>query len=185
MENNRIAEGFFFYTEKDAALAAQEQKKVEYLEARMDYNNPESVLKIYVRAIRERIFKTPVGMMYLKHLQQFLLEQEGINQEEIVPIPMHVAFDGELREQTNPAKKRVQPSQKKPKKSNVLPVSIILNIALVAAVIAMFVITLNSSQPNILNYEKNLVNQYSAWEQELTEREQAVREKELELKLEK
>lgn len=185
MENNRIAEGFAFYTDKDAVLATQEQKKIEYLEARMDYSNPESVLKLYVRAIRERIFKTPVGMMYLKHLQQFLLEQEGINQEEIVPIPMYVTFDSEIREQTNPAKKRVQPSQKKSKKSNALPVSIILNIALIGAVIAMFVITLNSNQPNILNYEKNLVNQYSSWEQELTEREQIVREKELELKLQK
>lgn len=185
MENSRIAEGFSFYTEKDAALAAQEQKKIEYLEARMDYNNPESVLMLYSRAIRERIFKTPVGIIYLKHLQEFLMEQEEINPEEIVPIPMYVTFDGELREQTNPAKKRVQPSQKKSKKSNALPVSIILNIALVGAVIAMFVITLNSSQPNILNYEKNLVNQYSSWEQELTEREQVVREKELELKLQK
>ena len=30
MGTNREAEGFSFYTEKDAALAAQEQKKVEY-----------------------------------------------------------------------------------------------------------------------------------------------------------
>lgn len=151
----------------------------------MDYHNPASVLVIYTRAIRERIFKTPVGMLYLRHLQHYLSKQETIQPEQIIPIPMFVAFDGELREQTHPARKRVQPSQKKPKKSNALPISIILNIALVAAVIAMFVITLKSDQPNILNYEKNLVNQYSAWEQELTEREQAVREKELELKLQK
>lgn len=185
MENNRIAEGFSFYTEKDAALAVQEQKKVEFLETKMDYNNPESVMKIYSRAIGERIFKTPIGIMYLRHLQMFLMEQEAINPDDVPAIPLYVTFDGEIREQTSPARKRVEPSVKKKKKSNALPISIILNIALIGAVISMFYITLNSSQPNILNYEKNLVNQYSAWEQELTIREQAVREKELELKLTK
>ena len=49
---------------------------------------------------------------------------------------------------------------------------------LVIAIIAMLVITLSSDQPNILNYETALQNRYSTWEQELTERERAVREKE-------
>ena len=62
--------------------------------------------------------------------------------------------------------------------------SVMLNVVLVIAVIAMFVITLTSDQPNVLNYERALTNRYASWEQELTEREQAVREKERELKLE-
>ena len=33
----------------------------------------------------------------------------------------------------------------------------------------MFAIALTSDEPNILNYERALVNKYSAWEQELTE----------------
>ncbi|MBO5335922.1 MAG: hypothetical protein J6A94_02170 [Lachnospiraceae bacterium] len=183
MGTNREAEGFSFYTEKDAALAAQEQKKVEYLEERMNYNNPAGVLKIYSRAVQERIFQTPVGIIYLKKLQQYLKEQPGILPEEIPPIPLFVNFDGEIRERTNPAKKRIKPAAKK--KSNALPISILLNIGLIIAVIAMFVITLNSSQPNILNYKKNLENQYATWEQELTEREAVVREKELELKIQR
>ena len=149
----------------------------------MNYDNPESVLKIYTRAIQERIFKTPVGMIYLKQLQQYLLEQESINGEDVLPITLFVNFDGELREQSNPTRARVQPSKKKEKKSMALPVSIILNVGLIVLVISMFAITLDSSQPNILNYEKNLINQYAAWEQELTEREQAIRERELELKI--
>lgn len=178
-----IVDGFLLYTEKDAALAAQEQKKIEYLEAKMDYRNPKNILTVYTKIIKERIFKTPVGMTYLKQLQAFLMKQPGIKKEDILPIPLYVTFDTEIREQTNPAKKRIVPSKKKQKKSMALPISIILNIGLCIAVIAMFVIALNSSQPNILNYEKNLVNHYSTWEQELTEREQVVREKELELKL--
>ena len=59
-----------------------------------------------------------------------------------------------------------------------------MNIVMIVAIIAMFVITLNSDQPNILNYERNLQNKYASWEQELTQREQTVREKERELHIE-
>ena len=45
----------------------------------------------------------------------------------------------------------------------------------------MFVITIKSDNPNILNYETALQNRYSAWEQELNDREKAIKEKELEL----
>ena len=52
---------------------------------------------------------------------------------------------------------------------------------MIVLVIAMFVITLTADQPNILNYVRALLNKYATWEQELTEREAAVRERELEL----
>lgn len=65
-----------------------------------------------------------------------------------------------------------------------LCLSVIMNIVMIVAIIAMFVITLNSDQPNILNYERNLQNKYASWEQELTQREQTVREKERELHIE-
>ncbi len=48
----------------------------------------------------------------------------------------------------------------------------------VLLVIAMFAITLTGKNPNILNYERALTDQYNlSWEQELTEREAAVRGK--------
>jgi len=172
--------GFSFSTEKDAALAIQEQKKIEYLEARLDYNNPAGILSIYQKAIKERIFKTPLGLEYLKHLQEYLLSRPEIEKENIPPIPLYKNYDGEFRTRTAPARNRVKPAVKK--KSMALPMSIMLNIVLIIAMIAMFAITLNANQPNILNYEKTLTDRYAYWEQELTEREQAVREKERELK---
>ena len=45
----------------------------------------------------------------------------------------------------------------------------------------MFLITLKSDNPNILNYKQVLTNQYASWEQNLTERENRIREKEQEL----
>ncbi|MGN0167667.1 MAG: hypothetical protein ACI4AB_06485 [Acetatifactor sp.] len=176
----RSVGGYVFFTEKDAQLARAEEKKIEYLEARIDYSRPESILHVYEKAIHERIFKTPVGLEYLKGLRKFLLEQEEIDPDKVMDIPLYSNFDGEIREQSSPAKTRIQPSPAK-KEHPYFAVSVILNILLVLAICAMFSISLNSNNPNILNYEKNIKNQYAAWEQELTEREQAVREKEKEL----
>ena len=184
METDFIVEGFQFATKKDAELAEQERKKIEYLEAHIDYNNPESILKIYTKAIQDRVFKTPVGTMYLKQLQDFLKQKEEVNQEEVTAIPLYITYDGEIRSHTSPAKQRIQPSTQKEKKNNLLSAAIAVNVALVIAIIAMFYITLKADQPNILNYEQNLVNKYAAWEQELTEREQALREQELQMKKE-
>lgn len=176
-----ISEGFSFYTEKDAALAETEQRKVEYLKSRLDYNNAESILRIYKKAIAERIFKSPVGLFFLREMQQYLLRQPGIDPVEVDAIPLYVSFEGEFREQSNPARSRVRPAQNSgPKKSPALRISVIANIGLAAAVIAMFAIALGASEPNILNYERVLTDRYASWEQELTEREQAIRERELE-----
>lgn len=179
--DNSIVEGYSFLNEEDAKRAAGERKRISYIEERLDYSKPESVLAIYRKAIKERVFKTPIGLRYLKNMQEFLLGQPQISDEDVPPIPLQLSFDNVLREQTSPAHVRIQPAAKKVEKSPILPISIILNIALVIAVVAMFAITLNSEQPNVLNYEKALVNRYAGWEQELTEREQAVREKERQL----
>lgn len=178
------AEGYSFYTEKDAALAENERRKVEYLEARLDYNQPESILRIYKKAIEDRVFKSPVGLLFLKNLQMYLLNQPEISADDVDVIPLYVSFEDEFRETPNPARSRVKPEEPKPaKKSKALPISIILNIGLAVAVVAMFAVALKADQPNILNYEHAIQNKYASWEQELTEREQEIRQKELELQI--
>lgn len=178
-------EGFHFYTEKDAQLARTEKQRIEYLEERIDYSAPESILYVYEKSIHERLFRTPVGIGYLRKLRDFLLAQPEIDSERVADIPLYMAFDGELREQTSPARTRVAPSKKRDrdKEKERFLISVILNVALVCTVIAMFVISFLSEQPNIVNYERALTSKYASWEQELTEREQVIRQRELELKL--
>lgn len=179
--------GYLFYTEKDTQLARTEEQKIKYLEAHIDYNAPESIKYIYEKAIHDRLFKTPVGLQYLKHLQEFLLEQPDLETDSIVPIPLYTTFDSELREHTKPAKQRVGSSKKPDTERNkaALFISVASNILLVLAIITMFYISFKSDQPNIFNYERAIRDKYATWEQELTEREQTIREKELELKLDR
>lgn len=185
-ENNTLSVGgYLFYTEKDAQLARAEEQKIEYLEAHMDYSLPDSIRYIYEHTIQERLFRTPVGIRYLQKLRDFLLAQPGVEPGSIMDIPLYMTFDGELREYAAPARERVVPSRKKDrdKEKNRFTLSVILNVLLAGAIIAMFYISYVSEQPNVINYERALTSKYASWEQELTERERVIRETERELKI--
>lgn len=188
-QQERTVGDFLFFTECDAQLAKEEQKKIEYLEARIDYTRPDSILYVYNKAIQERIFKTPVGLAYLKNLRGFLLQQKAVSPDSVRQIPLYITFDGEIRETSAAVRPKVRPSaakseeRKKAEKHRFwFTISVIGNLLLVIAICAMFSISLKSDNPNIINYKTNLINRYASWEQELTERENAVREKERELR---
>ena len=59
----------------------------------------------------------------------------------------------------------------------------IIILVLVAVIIGMFGITLTSNLPTIVDYETKLQNKYAAWEQQLTEREAQVKQKEAQLNI--
>lgn len=180
---NLNVDGYSFMNEEDAKRAESERKRIKLIEEKMDYSKPETILAIYKKAIQERIFKTPIGVAYLRKLQMFLVKS-GIDINEIPMIPIYVTYESTLDKQPVSTRPRVQIPKKEERKSQALPLSIIINVALVLAVIAMFVISLKSNQPNILNYERVITDRYAGWEQELTEREQVVREKERQLSIE-
>lgn len=100
-----VVEGFAFASENEAEVAKKEREGIRYIKEKTNMSNPDMVLQIYNKMVREKMFVTSVGYAYLFDLQEYL--------------------------RTN---------------------------------------------PTILNYEEELLNHYSAWEQELTEREAALRE---------
>lgn len=180
-EEKRIAGGFLFLTEKEAKLAEVERKKIAYLESRIDYSKPEDILYIYDKTVKENVFSTPVGMIYLKQLQEFLLNQEGIDPASVAAIPLSNTYQEYGKAQSAKERMQAKHEDEMGAKKSQLTISIVLNMLLALAMIAMFIISLNSDSPNIINYKRVITDQYAAWEQELTERESVIREKEREL----
>lgn len=181
-QTSRNAEGFCFLSTEDAGLATREKKHIEYLESVLDYQQPEQVLMLYDKALRERIFKTPVGMIYLKHLQNFLMNKTDIDPARVPMIPVYAPCNASPVKRERPranARKKAEEEKRTAK----MRISLILNILLVIAIIAMFIMTTQSDSPNILNYRTAILNEYASWEQDLSEREQVIREKERELKI--
>ena len=176
-----VVNGFQFGTQQDAELAQNEKVRIERLEEKLDYQNQEMVYAVYKKAVNNRVFRTPVVYDFLKRLQRILHENA---QEDIANIPVYGVYS--MRESANPAIERIQASRKpvkeKPKQEFFSrKTSIIVNIGMLVLVIVMFVIATTGSNPTIINYERTLQNRYAEWEQQLSDREQVIREKEKEL----
>ncbi len=177
--------GFCFLNEEDAKLAEKERKQIDYIEGKMDYTNPEKVLSIYSKLIEEQTFKTPNGMIYLKYLQNFLLNKTAIDRTRVYAIPVYDPCDKTYTEKESVIKKRAQvvKKQEEAKKADKYKISLCVNILLVIGMIVMFAVATVTDVPNIINYKRALEDEYAAWEEELEEREAIIREKEKELRL--
>lgn len=176
-KDNLMVRGYRFGSQKDAQIAEEEIRKAEYFESRMVDKSGRKLLAVYDQIIDKKVFQTPIGWEYLKGMQKELQEQ-GIPKEEIRPIPLYLTFVHEERGQREPSvRQRIRPSRR----NDILHkyrTALFLNVLLGILVVAMFAITLNSDNPNIVNYKKAIINQYATWEQELLERESWVRKKE-------
>ncbi len=179
MNDEMIVGGFIFGTVADAELAKEELARIEYLDANMNYANTSKVLQLYDKALDTKMFHTPVGWRYLDKLKGILLDS-GYIEEEIRPVPLYNVFarteeDHSVLERIRPVKKKADPYKRK------YAFTLMVAGILLITVVAMFVIALISETPNMINYRNAIVNEYAAWEQDIKDREDAVRMKEREL----
>ncbi len=178
-EKKNIAGGFRFLSEEDAALARHELKKVQYLERHLDYQSISTIFQIYAKAVQDRTFQTPEGLAFVSKLRQKLLDS-GIEEDALEPIAVYYDITPRRLGDGYALLKKPEP-KKEEEKPGRLRTSIILNVVLALLVAAMFALAMTGNNPNILNYKRALEDRYAEWEQDLTERENALREKELEL----
>jgi len=180
-----VVEGFAFTSESEAELAKKEREGIRYVKEKMNMGNPELVLKLYNKLVREKTFTTLVGYAYLFDLQEYLRTNPQILDEEILPIEIvHPTLQESLKEEKQKHQAKLQEVKKKAAKKpvsdaalqNRYKLSLLVNLILAISVVAMFIISATSNHPTILDYEEKLINRYSAWEQELTEREAELRE---------
>ena len=170
--------GFLYGDLADVEIANQELSKIKYIDKKIERHSGETVLAVYQAALEKKMFRTPVGYSYLHQMQKRLINM-GIEKSRIPAIPLYQVFNSNYKTEERPVritiKKQVHPDIKK------LRYSIWGNVILVLLVIILFAITLTGENANIINYRNAIVNEYSEWEKELTEREQIVREKEREV----
>lgn len=147
----------------------KEEKKeldgIQYIKQQNNMKDIKTVLALYNKLSEKNIFHTKAGLAFMEELQIQLVKSKEIDNQDIYGYK--------------------EPEKKKEEKDNSYKYkyynSLIINFILLAALIAGFYITLFSKNVTILNYENMLLDKYSAWEAELTERERIVTEKEKEL----
>jgi len=178
-----IVGGYEFLSENDAQKASMDLSKINLLEARVKASRPVDIKAVYEKSIENKIFKTPIGWEYLVGLRRKLLES-GYKEEDLIPIPLNVSMTRHSAMDTLNVKQRILPQEPKKEANFKTIFSIVLNIVLLILVGVMFYITITAETDNIINYRKNITNRYAGWEQELSDREKAVREAEKRLGIE-
>lgn len=186
--NGVVISGFSFANPAEAVQAEKEAEGVKFIKEKADMSNPDMVLNIYNKMIQQKLFETAVGYAYMKELQEYLQSIPFINSEDIKPIPiLHPTLEESLRKRSRRSEEK--PKEGGKKESQVVNVNYktryrltsALSIIFAICIVAMFAITATTNNTTIVNYEQEIINRYEAWETELTEREEAVQEKEIEL----
>ena len=175
--------GVQFGSKEDVELAEQELSTVKYIEGRIQNRGSDTIMSVYKGAIERKMFRTPVGYAYMHDLQKKMAAM-GVRREDIPGVPLYQIYNNNLSEEVTPRRTITIPKRKK--KSAIIRMNrtlIMVNIILILLIIALFVSNIKGSTPTVLNYKYAIENEYASWEQELKERENAVREKERELNI--
>lgn len=245
-----VVDGFVFMNEKAAQKAHQEVDGIQYVKDRLDMGNPRMVLQMYRKLLAEQVFETPVGWVYLKELQNYLLAAPELEGEDIEAIVLPVksvslavqqtaaqstqqtaqpvtvqdtpqaaqpaASKGaqqaalqqpgerrtltpqaaarqqetlewyvekleESRQQERLAEYRRRRAEERTKESRKhLRFSLLFAFFMVLVTVGVGAVTLTDQHPNIINYESKIIQKYQDWEADLENREQILKEKELE-----
>ena len=176
----RSVEGYLFLTEEDADIAKEEVGRINFISSKMKEDNPQAVLAVYNRMIQNNTLVTPVGQEYLRTLRDYLYRSAQIPDELVSDIPVIVSYADAIKKNGEEEKKK-KPERKRKTYKKEYKNALTVIAVLVVMIVAMFVIALKSDVPNIINYRTAITNEYAAWEQELSEREAKVREREEEL----
>lgn len=179
MERN--LDGYRFSCDEDAEMASNELQKINMISSKLSANNPDNVLIVYNKCIQNNIFTTPVGIDYLKSLQSYLKKCESINQDDVMDIPIRISYADALELKANNRYKDIDARVEKNYVKE-FRFSLFFNIILVAMVIAMFFIALKADNPNILNYQNAITNEYADWQQELEKKDVELRQREQQIK---
>lgn len=175
-EEDLVVGGYQFATVADAETARMEKKKIENLEQHLDYRNPQNILLVYNKAIDNRVFLTPIGLAYLQRMQTKLINS-GVPEEKIKPVPLQGTFSNKTGNNSS-IRRSMEARGMKVEYRGRFITSVCINCLMAAAIAALIFLSLRSDIPTIINYRNAITNEYSEWEQELTERERAVREAE-------
>jgi hypothetical protein len=178
-ENEYQVCGYCFSDLQKYKEAKREAETIEYIRANTDLNDKNKVLKLYNKLVERKTLKTVVGFEFLKELQEKILKEGIISKENLPGISVGSetrqikAFSGQIDHESE-EKHRSLAEEYRIRHRN----SRIINIFLVMIIIVMFIIAIFSDRTKFKNYETEILNKYSSWEEELNAREQALDERE-------
>lgn len=177
MEKNEFrVNGIQFSSYAQAQEAQKELECIVTIKEQLDMENKNAVYQIYEKMIERDFFKSVVGYHFLLELRHLLVTDFGYNEEELSMIKVP-----KLQMDKNQEQKRLNLEQQVENLTLIKKKMSIVIAALLCMVVAMFVIAALNPNAGYINAENKVLNKYSAWQEDLEQREQAIKLKEKEL----
>jgi hypothetical protein len=136
-------------------------------------------IKLYHKLVERRTLKTVVGFAFLKELQERILKEGIISKDNMPYIQVEKdakqirAYSGTLDHEAEQRHLEMIENYKSKLRN-----SRIISIFLIVIIAAMIMISILSDRSVFSNYEDQILNKYSAWEEQLNAREKALEQRE-------
>ena len=174
-----IVEGFVFPSYKEAQIAQKEQVNIEAIRQRISGMDGKTQYELYCKLMERDMFKTMVGYSFLYEIRHGLIETYGYSEQELPNIQLPKRMEYDKVAQLNQGKLETKVQQLMVIKTRMT----ITIVALLFVVVGMFIIAAVNPNVGYVNTENKILNKYSAWQEDLEQREAAVREKEEQLNI--
>ncbi|MBO5237554.1 MAG: hypothetical protein J6B50_02095 [Lachnospiraceae bacterium] len=170
---------FQFENLRDAQEALREQRNINALKEKIDFTKTKDMLELYQRLVEKKAFKTPVGYQFLGEFREYLADELKLDDSELpyVYIENRKGMSRAQQEQLEFLQTENQKLERSRHKS------LILIGVLIFMIVSMFIITVLNPNVGYINTENKILNRYAGWEEELTQREARIRERERELEI--
>lgn len=167
-------------------MSEAEKKELEgirYIKEKNDMQDMKTVLALYNKLSEKELFHTQAGVEFMEELRDKLIAAPEVDNHEIAG---YKAVQSEKKKDEK-KEQELKPAEEKKKEIEQRIIneyrykyynSLIINVILIIALVLGFLITTNSKNVNIINYENRLIDKYAAWEEQLEERESIVTERE-------
>lgn len=184
-KENQVGD-YLFANTADANLARDELDKVNKLKEKLSKADDVLLYKVYNKCIESRTFKTPIGQDYMKEIKARIEKNESLG--DILPVPLYSTYDFDSRNTLEKYDKFMEQEKERNKtKTSASTIALYWCLGIIAMLVVvigvLFYITTTGDNVNILNYENALINKYSEWSVELSEKEAELRKKENKIRM--
>lgn len=165
-------QGHTFASEQELTEAKKEAEVITYLRARTDFQNTEKLLKLYHKLLDREMMETEVGLDFLKEIRATIEATGLISPERLRPLPvLKKKKASAVRSRKTGAEGELE---KYKRQATLLKITVCF---LSAVMVGMFVIALlGKRSPLAIRYEEEVLNRYGAWSDDLTRREERLKE---------
>lgn len=176
-ENQLRVGGYEFATLREAEEAKKELRNIQALKGKIDFNKKKDVLAIYRRLVDKKAFRTAVGLQFMGEFRDYLVDNMNCKEEDI-PYIQAPSSNGRFREEQERVELLQTDNEGLQKKNRYMRIAIV---AFVIIILGMFAIAAWNPNVGYINTENKILNRYASWEEELTNREKQIQQKEKEL----